>query len=166
MTWIWRPKQLSSHQNHGQYAIDQTQQICSEMICFRAVSSASVALHDNVNDQSAVVHHNPAQYSKSTDLHFMEYRDMQLAIDSCCDLCGMCGSSMWPSGYSICIQDQRVWCSIPSAGHVKKCWPNFVFHTVSVHPPVMGRQYADPEGLMAEFEGFTLWYGSSVGFWW
>ena len=41
-------------------------------------------------------------------------------------------------------KDQKVWGSIPSTGHVQTCRANFVFHTASVHPAVMGAWCTDP----------------------
>ena len=34
-------------------------------------------------------------------------------------------------------RDQKVWGSIPSAGHVEKCRANFSFHTASAYPAMM-----------------------------
>ena len=41
------------------------------------------------------------------------------------------------------MQGQKVWGSISSAAHVYK-WVKFVFHTVFVHPAVMGTWCTDP----------------------
>ena len=35
-------------------------------------------------------------------------------------------------------RDQKVWCSILAIGYVYKCLINFLYHTASVHPAVMG----------------------------
>ena len=44
--------------------------------------------------------------------------------------------NMWPRRGSW-TQDQKVWGSIPSTGHVLKCWEIFVLHIASIHPAVM-----------------------------
>ena len=60
-----------------------------------------------------------------------------------CASCSEPFGNIWP-WIGCWTQDQKVWGSIPSAGHVQKCQANFVFPTASVGQAIMGTWCPDP----------------------